>query len=242
MATIALPPRRGKLHPDRIFYPIMCLLVLVTIWLGFAKTYYAAGLVRAHLPSPVIHVHAVVFTLWLLTLVTQISLVSARKVKLHMAVGLWGFSLAIVMVIVGVASGINALRRDMSPPLSGLSPLTFFAVPMFTIALFAAMAAWSYSMRRRPDYHKRLMMAANIVLLSPAIGRFPYTLTPMGPTVQNLIQFAFLAVMVGYDLVVLKKVHRATWQGALVVVVVTLAMVPIGMTPLWQHFAQWLHG
>ncbi len=68
------------------------------------------------------------FTLWLLTLILQIGLVTARKVKLHMAVGLWGFGLAAVMVVVGVLAAINALRRNMVPPGSGLSALTFFAV------------------------------------------------------------------------------------------------------------------
>ena len=242
MATTAMPSRRGKLHPDRVFYPLMCLLVLITVWLGFAKTYYAAGLVRADLPNPVIHAHAVIFSLWLLTLIVQISLVSARKVKVHMAMGLWGFGLAAVMVIIGVVSGINALRRDMSPPWSGLSALTFFVVPMSTIALFAVIVACSYAMRRRPDYHKRLMMLANVVLLNAAIGRFPDTITPMGPMAQNLILFSFLVVMVAYDLFTLRKVHRATWQGSLLIVVVILASVPIGMTLPWQHFAQWVHG
>ncbi|HVZ83321.1 MAG TPA: hypothetical protein VG893_06565 [Terracidiphilus sp.] len=242
MATMAIESRRARLHPDRVFFPAMCLLMLVTIWLGFAKTYYAAGLVRAPLPAPIIHVHAAVFTLWLLTLVVQIALVSARKVKLHMAVGLWGFGLAGAMVVVGVLAAINALRRNMSPLGSGLSALTFFAVPIFTISLFAVMAAWSYSQRRRPDYHKRLMLIANIGLMVPAIGRFPYTLMPMGPMAQHLILFSFLAIAVIYDLVTLHKVHRATWQGSLLTVVVTLATIPVGMTPVWQHFAQWVHG
>ncbi len=242
MATIAMTSRRSRLHPDRVFYPIMCLLMLVTVWLGFAKTYYAAGLVHAPLPATIIHVHAVVFTLWLLTLILQIGLVTARKVKLHLAVGLWGFGLAAVMVVLGVLAAINALRRNMVPPGSGLSALTFFAVPVFTIGLFAVMAAWSYSQRRRPDFHKRLMIIANIGLMGPAIGRFPYTIMPMGPMAQNLILFSFLALMVIYDLITLKKVHRATWQGSLITVVAVLATIPVGMTPVWQHFAQWVHG
>jgi hypothetical protein len=220
----------------------MCLLVLITIWLGFAKTYYAAGLVRAHLPSPVIHVHAVVFSLWLLTLIVQIALVSARKVKLHMALGLWGFGLAALMVILGAISGVNALRRDMSPPWSGLSALTFFVIPISAIALFAVMVAWSYATRRRPDYHKRLMILANIVLVDPAIGRFPDTITPMGPVTQSLILFSFLVILMAYDFFALRKVHRATWQGSLLIVVTVLVRVPIGMTSLWQHLAQWIHG
>src|SRR5579859_4892571 len=119
MATAVMTARKTKVTSDRVFFPAMCLLILVTVWLGFSKTYYAAGLVTAHLPAPIIHVHAVFMTLWLLTLTVQTSLVSVRRVKLHMAVGLWGFALAATLVPVGTLAAINALHRDMSPPGSG---------------------------------------------------------------------------------------------------------------------------
>ena len=80
MPVTVAAPRRARVHPDRIFFPLMSLLVLVTVWLGFSKTYYGVGMVRAHLPSAIVHVHAVVFTLWLVTLTVLTALVSVRKV------------------------------------------------------------------------------------------------------------------------------------------------------------------
>src|SRR5215469_18390557 len=121
MATIAEPLRR-PINIDRIFFPSMCVLILATVWLGFSKTYYAAGMVRAHLPSPIIHVHAAIFSLWLVTLAVQTGLVGAKKVQFHRKLGLWGFGLAACMVVIGLIAGTNSLRRGFSPPGSGLDP------------------------------------------------------------------------------------------------------------------------
>src|SRR6516225_3499912 len=172
MATAVMTPRKAKIQPDRIFFPLICLTILVTVWLGFSKTYYAAGMVTAHLPAPIIHVHAAVMTLWLLTLTVQTSLVSVRKVKLHMAVGLWGFALAAILLPIGTLAAIDSLRRDFTAAWSGLSPLTFFVIPISSLVAFAVLAAWSYSVRRKPDQHKRLIVLATIPLLDAAVGRF----------------------------------------------------------------------
>ena len=236
MATSAVAVQRPT-NPDRIFYPAMCVVVLITVWLGFAKTYYAAGMIHAPLPSRMVHVHAIAFTLWLLTLVVQTALVSVRKVKLHMAVGLWGFGLAAAMVALGLIAARGSLRRNFSPPNSGLSALTFFVVPFTDIVVFALLAGWSYAVRRKPQEHKRLIMIATIVLLDAAIARFQFTITPMGPLALTIIFFSFLLVIVLYDIATLKRVHRVTWVSSLIVVVMTLTRIPLGQTAAWQHFA-----
>lgn len=241
MATSAAPLRK-PVSPDRIFYPILCALLLVIVWLGFSKTYYAAGMVHATLPSKIIHIHAAVATLWLITLIVQISLVSVRKVKLHMTVGLWGFGLAALWVPVSMAAARDALRRGMSPSGSGLSPETFLIVPISSIVLFAALAGWSYAVRRKPMEHKRLIMIATINVLDAAFGRFPYTVHPFGPMALTLMLFFLLAVMVVYDLITIHKVHRVTWIASLLVAIVHLSRVPAGQTALWQHFAAWYRG
>jgi hypothetical protein len=243
MATAVMTPRKTKVHPDRIFFPLMCLLVLVTVWLGFSKTYYGAGMVTAHLPATIIHVHAAVMTLWLLTLTVQTSLVSIRRVKLHMAVGLWGFGLAACLIPVGTLAAINALRRDMSPPGSGLTPLTFFVVPVSALLAFAVLAAWSYSVRRKPDQHKRLIFLATVPLLDAAIGRFPETLgIATTPVAQLLLICIFPAVLIAYDLVSRHKVQRVTWMASLLLLVIWLTRVPLAQTAPWQAFAHFVHG
>jgi hypothetical protein len=243
MATAVMTARKTKVQPDRIFFPLMCLLILVTVWLGFSKTYYAAGMVTAHLPAPIIHVHAAVMTLWLLTLTVQMALVAVRNVKLHMTVGLWGFALAASMIPIGMLAAINALRRDMSPPGSGLTALTFFVVPVTALLSFAILAGWSYAVRRKPDQHKRLILLATVPLLDAAVGRFPYTLgIASNPMIQILLLFIFPAALMAYDLVSRGKVQRVTWVATLILLVIWLTRVPIAQTGLWQAFARLVHG
>jgi len=53
------PPR---IHGDEIenrFFVGMSLLLLATVLVGFAKSYFLAGLIRAPLPNWLIHLHAV---------------------------------------------------------------------------------------------------------------------------------------------------------------------------------------
>jgi hypothetical protein len=242
MATAVTSMRRpARTNPDRVFYPILCVLILITVWLGFSKTYYAVGMVRAKLPSTIVHVHAVVATLWLATLVVQIALVSARKVKLHMALGLWGFGLAAVMVVLGLFTARDGLIRGMTPD-PAIDARTFFVVPITGILLFGGLVGWSYRVRRRPAEHKRLIMIATITILDAAIGRFPFTIAPIGPAAMLAILFSFLLVMVVYDVVTQKRVLRVTWVGSVAVIVVMLVRIPLGQTHAWIKFAEMVRG
>jgi len=72
--------------------------VLATVFVGFARTYYLAGMVHATLPSAIIHFHGAAFSCWILVLVAQTSLVAAGRVDIHRRLGVFGFLLACSMV------------------------------------------------------------------------------------------------------------------------------------------------
>ena len=87
MTTIAQPLSvRPKQLPgrryDRYFFAGMVVALLITAFAGFTRTYYLAGLSSAKLPAPIIHVHAVLQTAWILLLLVQMLLVSAKRVPL----------------------------------------------------------------------------------------------------------------------------------------------------------------
>jgi hypothetical protein len=60
--TANLPGRRF----DDVFFTSMAHVMLVTVFVGFAHTYYLAGLFRAPLPNRIIHLHGAVFSCWIL--------------------------------------------------------------------------------------------------------------------------------------------------------------------------------
>src|SRR5712664_1482519 len=105
--SVGLPGRRY----DHLFFSAMALLMLATVFIGFARTYYLAGVFHAPLPSRIIHVHGAVFSCWMLLLITQASLVSAGRADIHRRLGIGGMLLACLMVIVGVLAATDLLVR-----------------------------------------------------------------------------------------------------------------------------------
>jgi hypothetical protein len=92
---------------EHVFSSAMAILILGTVALGFARTYYFyfAGVFRAPLPSWVIHVHGVVFCTWILLPLVQTSFVSAGRVDLDRRLGMAGFGFACLMIV------LRTLRR-----------------------------------------------------------------------------------------------------------------------------------
>jgi len=118
----------GRLY-DHVFFPGMAVLILATVFAGFAPSYYFAGIFRAPLPSTFIHVHGAVFSCWILLLITQTSLVSAGRVDIHRRLGIAGVVLACLMVLVGVLAATDALVRGFPP---GRDPLAFYIARLRT--------------------------------------------------------------------------------------------------------------
>src|SRR2546422_1772034 len=163
MATAVLArsdtERLGKgRHFDNFFFSGMALLILATVFVGFARTYFLAGVFRATLPSLIIHIHGAAFSSWIFLLIAQISLVSAHRVDIHRRLGLAGFGLACLMVVLGVLAATNSLARNFAPPGSPFDPRTFYAVPLTDMAIFATLIFFSYRARTNPATHKRLIL------------------------------------------------------------------------------------
>ena len=82
MAAATLAPTAGPnletmRRRENFFFSAMALLILTTVLVGFARTYFLAGVFRAPLPSLIVHIHGALFSTWILLLVVQVSLVSA---------------------------------------------------------------------------------------------------------------------------------------------------------------------
>jgi hypothetical protein len=196
-------------------------------------------MVAAPLPNKLLHVHGAVFTLWMIVYFVQTALISARKVAWHRTFGTIAFCLPPIMIAVGVIAGIDALGRGVR--IGPLSPETSLAIPLVGIAGFAVLIAASWRTRRKPDAHKRLILIATIALTQAALGRFPWSKLGSTPAAGSALAMGVLLLLVvAYDLVALRRVHRSTMWGAPLAFVVAVLAVPIGMTPPWHSFAQFL--
>ncbi len=232
--------RPANPRSDRVFFGIMVLALYATVFYGFSRTYYSAGMIHAPLPNRLIHFHAILMTLWMVLLFVQVALVTASKVAWHRALGVYGFLLALAMVIVGPIAATNALRRGEGP--LGLDPKTFYIIPLTAIALFATFVFFAWRARRRPATHKRLIMLANIEIIGAAVGRWQVHFFQAHPPAQNLVPLAFILAIVAYDLVSQRKLQKATLWGGLLLMAVNLVRVPIGLTAPWHAFATHMLG
>jgi hypothetical protein len=230
----SLPGRRY----DHVFFSALAGFILLSVLIGFGPTYYLAGVFRAPLPAPIIHVHAAVFSCWILLLVVQTTLVARHRVDLHRKLGVFGFGLACLMPIVGVLAATNRLVRNMAPP--GMDAKTFYVIPMGDMLIFSLLVGFAYLARTDSPRHKRLIFIATFSLLTAAFARFHVAFLRGQPVHAMMVPFCLLGAMAAYDLWSTHKIHRATALGGVFLVVAQLLRLPIAHTSAWQSFAAWV--
>src|SRR5579864_2103130 len=214
---VATAPRQIKnVRTDNVFFSGMAVLSLVAVFAGFARTYFLAGLFLAPLPNWLIQLHGAVFTLWILLFVFQIGLVGARKVRLHRRLGLLGFGLGLLMIVLGVLAASDRLARHVGEPGKSTPEevRAFYAVPMGDMLMFATFVGLGYRRRREPATHKRLMLFATFALLDAAFDRLS-VFDPYALPVVDLICFGPLVLLtMGYDWWSTHRVQRVTIGSA----------------------------
>jgi hypothetical protein len=232
-------PSQPRRNTDRIFFGGMAMLLCLIVFIGFFRTFFGAGFVRAPLPNALLRVHGIVFTGWMLLLVTQAALVSTRRVAWHRTLGIVAFGLPPLMIGLGVIAAIDALGRKVS--IGPLDPATSLALPLVNLVAFAVVIAAAWKARRLPDAHKRLVVLATISLSTAALGRIPWAQLDLSPAAGPVIGLAALILLlVAYDVLSLRRVHRSTMWAAPLVFAAGAFAVPFGMTPAWHHFAELL--
>lgn len=221
---------------ERLFFAGMTALLLTTLFVGFAPSYYVAGMLRAPLPNGVIHLHALVFTGWLLLFAAQVGLVSAHRTDLHRRLGILGVGLALGMVITGLLASLDALKRNVA---GGLGDLLFM-INLSMVVAFAVFSGLAYRMRAVPSAHKRLILMANIALTFAAFIRWPLPLFFHNIPLAAHAAYLFLLPLVLYDVWSLRRVHRVTgWAGAFLIFVFEARFL-IADTPTWHSVAGWI--
>lgn len=244
MSTLVAPLASSRSLPgrryDRVFFPVMAVFFLATVFLGFAKTYFLAGMIHAPLPSWIVHVHGALFSSWIVLFLVQVSLVSGRRLDLHKKLGLFGFGLSCVMIVFGLLAARGSLMRGVTP-FPSMDARTFFVIPVSAIFVFATLIFFGYKLRKNPIAHKRVMMIATVSLLGAAIDRWPFAYIH-NHILADLTLYVFLLAIMAYDLWSTHKVQRATIFASLFFIVVQQVSVPLAMTHPWIHFADFIAG
>jgi hypothetical protein len=236
--TVAVPPGDlpGRRY-DHWFFSISAGLMLGTVFAGFAQSYYLAGVFRAPLPSLTIHLHGAAFTCWILLLVTQTSLVASGQVNIHRRLGIAGFLLACLMVVLGVLAATDTLVREAGPP--GRDPRVFYIVPLTDMLIFATLIFFAWRMRTNAAAHKRLILIATTALLIAAVARWPVAIVHRNPLRAAIATWVFLLGLAVYDYWSTRKLHRVTIWASAFLITIEMVRIPIARTALWHSFATW---
>lgn len=246
MATIAATPatrsKSARTIPDlryeHLFFSSMSIAMLLTVFFGFARTYYLAGVFRAPLPSLIIHVHGAAFTCWILLVVTQTSLVASGNTSFHRKLGIAGFLLACAMFVLGILAGTDNLVR--AHDVAGRDPKAFYIVPLTDMLLFGTFIYFAFCNRTNPPAHKRYIFLATTAILVAAIARLPFAFSYRKNPIDSALSDLFLLALIAYDLWSTRKIHRATLWSGIFLIVVQQSRTPIGETTLWHTFANWV--
>jgi hypothetical protein len=244
MSSIAERSRvnsRGRARKlERLFYTGMAAAFLITVFAGFSRTYFLRRYFESQPLIPLLHLHGFVFSSWIVLMLTQTTLIAAKRTSTHRRLGIAGVVIAGLMIIIGTITAIIR-AKTFEPPPGYPSPLVFLTIPLGDIFVFAILVGAAFYFRRRAGVHKRLMLLATIAILPAAVARLPIAFIQQnGPLAFFGLSDLFIVPCLVYDFITRGRPHRATLLGGTLVIVSHPLRLIIGNTHAWLAFATWL--
>ena len=209
-------------------YLFMALFFVLTAVAGFIPTSFglisrvASG--QQPLPPFIVHFHAASFSLWLILLLAQSTLMYIKRPSLHKKLGLISFILAPCILISMIGIEIYYVENVLAPSDSSLEQAAEYKRDISNILLihgvsylfFPSFYLWAILVRQKDsESHKRLMNLATQVLMIPALGRligFSQVLPDLGLNTIDARHFYMLLLIVPavvYDIAKNGTLHRS---------------------------------
>ena len=196
---------------DRLFFFVMALVIAGVIVSGFVLQ---VSMGRSSFASPWwVHVHAVTFMGWLGIYLMQNWLAWRGEVVSHQQLGRLAAAYIGWMVLVGLSVNTLAAIHHRIPPFFETN--VFLVMDWLTVLVFAGLTWAAVRLRGASDWHRRLMLAGAIQVMTPGLGRL-LPLPLMGTWMLWGIwagMLPFMAAALIYDLRTRGKVHPAYYWG-----------------------------
>lgn len=228
MASIA--PSRSSIRDDRGFFYVLAVAMALTNVLGFGLQ-FAMG--RSSFGAPaLVHLHAIVFVTWIGFFVFQAWLVAHGRVSRHRRLGWLGAGWAALMVVVGITATVVMVREGRAPFF--FVPGYFLVMNAFGVLGFAGLLWWAVALRRRTDWHRRIVMCAMTAIMGPAFGRIlpaPLMIPWTGWGVFAAMMLFPVAGMI-HDVRRYGRVHPAWIGGSIALLGMQLAIDLVAISPL----------
>lgn len=159
---------------DRRLYRAAAIVFPLIVLAGFARTYYFKGaFATPALPSALVHMHGLLMTLWVLVFVTQVGLISSKRIQVHQRLGYAAIGLGLLIIATGLPTALRAAKYGSLAAPADIPPLAFLIIPLFDLLMFALLFSAAIYYRKKPAAHKSLMLLTAVNFLPPAIARIP---------------------------------------------------------------------
>lgn len=192
MSTV-MSARSARADEHRYFLAAAVVLTFLVFW---AFSFEYRDRVHPGQFTVLVQVHGLVMFAWVGLFLTQVALIAWNRPLWHRRLGAIGMAVAVLVVALGVPTSIIACRLggDHLPP--GVPPPAFMANALTDLAAFALLAGSGLALRRRPGFHKRLMLLSNFPPLIAALARLVGFLhLGIGVTpLRNLLLLAFILI------------------------------------------------
>ena len=161
-------PNRLK-HPVRPFFPAMAVLTIAMAAFAFVPEYVEHAEGRFPI-AWVLHIHGAIMTAWLGSFLVQAFLGGTGRVSQHRRIGNFGFAIGWL----AWASMIFVEWRSyaVKPPPEDVRAYDWLLPGPCVYLTFAFFLTWSYRNRKRPEWHKRLLLFALFLSATAAVERF----------------------------------------------------------------------
>jgi len=214
-----------------------CFVALV-FW-TFARSYYLRVFFNTTSLTPLVQVHGAVMSGWVVLLAAQSALAGAGQIRWHRNLGWIGAAWAVLVIVLGSATTLAASAREVHQH-TRFAPIqvTVTGLELVQMFLFAGLVLAAITLRRQPDYHKRLMLLTIACLLPSALARLPVDFID-----NRLILWlvdALVLVCVGLDSWRKRRLHPAFGWGAALVLGVLHAAFYITQTQGWLSLGTWM--
>ena len=233
MASIAPSAPRTREH--RFFFISACVMA-ATIVAGFA-TQWLMGRSSFHAP-PHVHVHALLFMGWTAFYVFQTHLITSGARAQHRRMGWIGAVWASLLAPVGIYTTVVMARAGHVPFF--FTPRYFLVMNPLGVLAFTGLFWAGILLRRRTEWHRRLIDCGMALLLGPAFGRLlplPLMIPWAGLGVFAALLLFPLAGVVA-DWRTRGSVHPAWWVGIGTMVTAQALIELLGRSALALAIAQ----
>jgi hypothetical protein len=232
---------------ERIFYFLSACLLLLTVVIGF-KQFYLHGRASDGGPVtqaivPLVILHGVAMSSWIVLFVVQSTLIVRGDRKLHMSLGVAGATLAALLVILGLTTAIASVHYNPESYKGIWGARRFLSLMLTNILGFGTLAGIGLIYRRRPEVHRPMMFLATLFVAGPAgLFRIPALNGPVLGAIHSIFATWVPMLTLGALLILIKSLVTRSWDkyfaaGFAGILLACLLQVFVSTTAWWYRLA-----